>query len=88
MCRTEYHAGAEAVATLLYAKRSRNEKDELKQNGILYGPSLRSGRSPADLSQAVSTGRSARWSQCATWSSSDCSCYRCRLRAMSSTLAG
>ncbi|KAL8292101.1 hypothetical protein RQP46_001567 [Phenoliferia psychrophenolica] len=35
LCRTEYHAGAEAVATMLYAKRS--GADEAKQNGILYG---------------------------------------------------
>ena len=39
MCRTEYHAGAVAVASMLYAKRSRNEA-ELKQNGILFGSSF------------------------------------------------
>lgn len=36
LCRTEYNAGAEAEATLLYAKRSGTEV-EVKQNGILYG---------------------------------------------------
>ena len=39
LCRTEYHAGAVAVASMLYAKRSRNEV-ELKQNGILFGSSF------------------------------------------------
>ncbi|KAK4697553.1 cleavage and polyadenylation specificity factor subunit 1, partial [Phenoliferia sp. Uapishka_3] len=35
LCRTEYHAGAEGLATMLYAKRS--GADEAKQNGILFG---------------------------------------------------
>lgn len=35
LCRTEYNAGAEAVASLLYAKRV--GADDPKQNGILYG---------------------------------------------------
>lgn len=37
MLRTEYRAGNESTASMLYAKRSRNEKEDLKQNGILFG---------------------------------------------------
>ncbi|GAA5993443.1 hypothetical protein JCM5350_000095 [Sporobolomyces pararoseus] len=35
LCRTEYHAGSESIATMLFAKHSPNE--DPKQNGILYG---------------------------------------------------
>ncbi|GAA5916679.1 hypothetical protein JCM5296_000765 [Sporobolomyces johnsonii] len=35
LCRTEYHAGSESIATMLFAKRMANE--DPKQNGILYG---------------------------------------------------
>lgn len=35
MCRTEYHAGAEAVATLLYSRKPPGE--DARQNGILFG---------------------------------------------------
>lgn len=36
LCKTEYNAGAEGSATLLYAKYTTGS-DEAKQNGILYG---------------------------------------------------
>ncbi|BGP01928.1 mRNA cleavage and polyadenylation factor subunit [Rhodotorula toruloides] len=35
MCRTEYHAGAESIASTLFAKHLPNE--DAKQSGILYG---------------------------------------------------
>ena len=35
MCRTEYHAGAEALTTLLYTRRHAHE--DVRQNGILFG---------------------------------------------------
>ncbi|KAI5476013.1 cleavage and polyadenylation specificity factor subunit 1 [Pseudohyphozyma bogoriensis] len=35
LCRTEYNAGAEGSATMLFVKRSGT--DDIKQNGILYG---------------------------------------------------
>ncbi|BGP26347.1 cleavage and polyadenylation specificity factor subunit 1 [Rhodotorula toruloides] len=35
MCRTEYHAGTESIASTLFAKHLPNE--DAKQNGILYG---------------------------------------------------
>lgn len=37
LCRTEYNAGVEALATLLFARRTGSE--DPKQNGILYGQS-------------------------------------------------
>lgn len=39
LCRTEYRAGAEGSATLLYAKYITGS-EEAKQNGILYGKSF------------------------------------------------
>lgn len=35
LCRTEYHAGSESIATMLFAKHAPNE--DPKQNGILFG---------------------------------------------------
>ncbi|GAA5906861.1 cleavage/polyadenylation factor CFT1 [Sporobolomyces salmoneus] len=35
LCRTEYHAGSESIATMLFAKHLPNE--DPKQNGILFG---------------------------------------------------
>lgn len=36
LCRTEYNAGVEGGATLIYAKHTTGS-EEAKQNGILYG---------------------------------------------------
>ncbi|GAA6007203.1 cleavage/polyadenylation factor CFT1 [Rhodotorula paludigena] len=35
LCRTEFHAGTESIASILFAKHVANE--DAKQNGILYG---------------------------------------------------
>ncbi|GJN92589.1 hypothetical protein Rhopal_005620-T1 [Rhodotorula paludigena] len=46
LCRTEFHAGTESIASILFAKHVANE--DAKQNGILYGRSaLRSTLLPA-----------------------------------------
>lgn len=62
MCRTEYAAGSDSYASILFAKHLPNE--DAKQNGILYGEYFRTillpNRANPSRRQAVSTAPFSR----------------------------